>query len=226
MKNLSALTVLGLTSVGIALNYPTIPVAQASVVQAPSFECNKAQGSIEKLICQSDELALLDIQLQPLFTQLVSQINGQQIGKIKAEQRSWIKSRNDCWKSDNPTECTKLSYQSRITELQILAGAVEVPSATYYQCGDNPKDKLTAYFYNNTVMSAAVFNYNQSKQAPRLPQLGLLTRTASGAKYLAQHTSLWTHQQEATLEEFNQAPIICQLIDQQALSKSFNHKND
>ncbi|WP_434952957.1 MliC family protein [Shewanella sp. HL-SH4] len=220
MKNLSALATIGLTAVGLTVIGLT-PIAQSyaatSVAQAPSFECNKARGSIEKLICQSEELALLDIQLQPLFSQLVSQVDGQQVNRIKAEQRGWIKGRNDCWKADNPKECTKLNYQSRITELQILAGAVEVPSATYYQCGHDPQNKLTAYFYNNTAIPAAVFSYSLAKKTSSVPpanlsQLGLLTRTASGAKYQAQNTSLWTHQQQATIEQINQPPISCKLI--------------
>ncbi|MCL1144101.1 MliC family protein [Shewanella gaetbuli] len=177
--------------------------------QSPSFDCQKAQGEIETLICQTDELAQLDNQLAPLYQKLISQVDANELKLIKAEQRGWIKGRNDCWKADDKLQCTKDNYQTRITELQIAAGAVEVPKEVNYQCQADKPFNLIVYFYNNTALPAAVFHYAGQNIPPTTPQLGLLTKTASGAKYVAQNTSLWTHQDEARLEEYGQKPVIC-----------------
>ena len=37
---------------------------------------------------------------------------------LKAEQRGWIKGRNDCWKSDDMRGCVANEYRYRINELK------------------------------------------------------------------------------------------------------------
>ncbi|MCW3171847.1 MliC family protein [Shewanella subflava] len=199
MKNLWILSLSGL-----GLSFSVIASSPS-----PSFNCNKAQGSIEELICQSEELSQLDTQLQPLYSQAIKQLNLNDAKILTAEQRGWIKGRNDCWKADDKTECTRVSYQTRITELQISAASINVPSPTYYQCNNESALQLSAYFYNDTLIPAVVFSYHTAHQPPSEPAIGFITRTASGAKYQAQHASLWTHQQEATLTFFGQPPITC-----------------
>ncbi|GAA0787562.1 MULTISPECIES: MliC family protein [Pseudomonadati] len=196
--------ILSLTSLGLSFS----AIASSP---SPSYNCNKAQDSIEKLICQSDELSQLDKQLQPLYSQAIKQLSHHDAQTLTAQQRGWIKGRNECWKAEDKTECTRASYQTRITELQISAGSVEVPSPTYYVCDNEPAFQLSVYFYNNTLLPAAVFSYSSAQQPPSDPALGFVTRTGSGAKYQAQNATLWTHQQEATLTFFEQPPIICQI---------------
>lgn len=38
--------------------------------------------------------------------------------RLKAEQRGWVKGRNDCWKSGDQRGCVKRSYDERIGELK------------------------------------------------------------------------------------------------------------
>lgn len=37
---------------------------------------------------------------------------------LKAEQRGWIKGRNDCWRSDDMRGCVAGEYRLRINELK------------------------------------------------------------------------------------------------------------
>lgn len=188
----------------------TLSLSPYSFAAEPSFDCAKAEGEIEQLICQSDPLSQLDRQLQALYRQTLSQIDSQEVKIFRAEQRGWIKGRNECWKAEDKTQCTQTEYLMRITQLQIASASVEVPSKTLYQCAKQLI--ITAYFYNNTAISAAVFSISGPKLAPSGPHLGLITPTASGTKYQAQNISLWTHQQHATVEEFGQPTIECELI--------------
>lgn len=83
----------------------------------PSFSCSAVnKGSMEELICQNETLSALDLKLTNTYKQaLVKSSNN---STLKAEQRGWIKGRDDCWKSENKTSCLNDSYQERISELQ------------------------------------------------------------------------------------------------------------
>ncbi|MFO1429136.1 MAG: hypothetical protein U1F76_03195 [Candidatus Competibacteraceae bacterium] len=37
---------------------------------------------------------------------------------LKAEQRGWVKGRNDCWKAGDQRGCIKSEYEARIRELK------------------------------------------------------------------------------------------------------------
>lgn len=179
---------------------------------APAFDCDLAKTEIEQLICNSPTLAKLDRRLAPLYQKLIKQVDQGEAKLIKTEQRGWIKGRNDCWKATDKQACTTINYQQRITELQIASGSVEVPTPYHYTCQAEPAFTLTAYFYNDTEIPAAVFS-RSTDQNNEPVLLGLLTPAASGAKYQAQNTSLWTHQKSALLEEFDQTPIQCDQLE-------------
>ncbi|WP_144211142.1 MliC family protein [Shewanella donghaensis] len=184
----------------------------SAAIQAPSFNCKLAQGQIEELICQNNQLTILDIQLNDVYQQLANKVEAAEFAQIKPIQRGWIKGRNDCWKAEDMTACVTAAYSSRITELQIAAGVFEVPAAIQYQCGvaeNNTLTKITAYFYNDTATPAAVFTISPSNDYLKSTNIALLSRTASGAKYQGQNFSLWTHQNEATLSQFDQADLNC-----------------
>jgi len=73
--------------------------------------------------------------------------------------------------------CVNAIYESRITELQIKGGLVEVPSPTIYDCGNT--GTVTAYFYNNTQIPAAVVNIGVAVQ-----DFAISRPAGSGAKYV------------------------------------------
>jgi len=83
----------------------------------PSFSCSGVnKGSMEELICQDGALSALDLKLTNTYKQAL--VKSSHNSTLKAEQRGWIKGRDECWKAENKTSCLHDSYQERITELQ------------------------------------------------------------------------------------------------------------
>jgi uncharacterized protein YecT (DUF1311 family) len=87
---------------------------------APSFDCSKASGQVEKLICSDPDLAALDLELARFYRVVSAQTPGQKLKTLRTYQRGWIKGRNDCWKAVGVgvRACVELSYRDRIRELQ------------------------------------------------------------------------------------------------------------
>ncbi len=82
----------------------------------PSFDCGKVKrDSAEGIICRSDRLMDLDRELADLYKKAIAVASDKQL--LKAEQRGWIKGRNDCWKAGDEKACMVDAYQSRIKEL-------------------------------------------------------------------------------------------------------------
>lgn len=87
---------------------------------APSFDCLKASGQVEKLICSDSELAGLDVELACLYKAALTKAAGQELKTLRAYQRGWIKGRNECWKAIGVSvrACVEASYRDRIKELR------------------------------------------------------------------------------------------------------------
>jgi uncharacterized protein len=67
-----------------------------TVAAAPSFDCRKVEaGSIEALICQDDELSSLDEKMAAVFAAATKKASNEHPPVLQAEQRGWIKGRND-----------------------------------------------------------------------------------------------------------------------------------
>ena len=92
--------------------------AGATQAANPSFNCAKASGSVEELICNDAELASLDRSLSSLYSAVLKNTPPSEQGMLKTEQRGWIKGRNDCWKSDDMRGCVANEYRYRINELK------------------------------------------------------------------------------------------------------------
>lgn len=92
----------------------TLPVQAAT----PSFNCRKATHEAEQMICKDAELSDLDHQLDALYTHVLARTPAGQQATLKAEQRGWIKGRNDCSKSSDQRGCIKSAYEERISELE------------------------------------------------------------------------------------------------------------
>ena len=74
----------------------------------PSFNCILAKTTIEKSICDNKELATLDREVADLYKKELK-INAD----IKAQQKSWIKDRNNCIENSALTQCLIISYKNR-----------------------------------------------------------------------------------------------------------------
>lgn len=88
------------------------PVAAVVEPVKPSFDCNKASSTAEKLICSSSQLSMLDVQLNGVFKQAVA--NAGDPKQVLALQKAWIKNvRGLC----NDVECMTKAYQQRLDQL-------------------------------------------------------------------------------------------------------------
>ncbi len=96
---------------------PSTQVASAPTAH-PSFDCAKASHEVEELICKDAELADLDRSLADLYGVVLKHSSASEQKTLKAEQRGWVKGRNDCWKSSDQRGCVKREYEARISELK------------------------------------------------------------------------------------------------------------
>lgn len=84
----------------------------------PGFDCDEAIHEAEQFICKDAELARLDRSMNELYAEVLAHIPASERKFLKAEQRGWVKGRNDCWKSSDMRGCIADSYRDRIDELE------------------------------------------------------------------------------------------------------------
>ena len=119
---------------------------------SPTFDCAKATHEIEGLICQDDELAQKDQLLDKVYSQALASLAGASDEKtatseLKTRQRGWVGGRDDCWKADDKRQCTLMSYDRRIAELQAAHNLVPAIDPVFYTCQNNPANEIVATFF-------------------------------------------------------------------------------
>ncbi|ROP76854.1 uncharacterized protein EDF74_2515 [Stenotrophomonas rhizophila] len=181
------------------------PAAPASpTLQPPSFDCAKAQSEAETLVCGDARLAALDRQLAALYKRV--QTSPDELD-IAAEQRGWIKGRDACSRAVDPHRCLVESYQTRLVELTINGGGIQVPATVEYRCDDNSKP-VTAVFYNDIDPTAAVVSWGRD-QAIVFP-VPVTKDDNNGGRWGREGVDLRTHNDQTTLE-FYGTTLQCQI---------------
>lgn len=139
-----------------------VAMAMASpvVAQGPSFDCSKAKGQVQTLICSDAGLAALDRQLDGVYKAAMAKAKDKMPAQLRSEQRGWIKGRDECWKAQGPQnpvrltlnwmaqnvrECVEGNYKIRISVLQGTWGLVAAKQVSY-ACG-NPANEVVATFF-------------------------------------------------------------------------------
>lgn len=85
---------------------------QYNVVYAASFDCSKASSPVEKMICSSEELSLLDEDMAVVFRILRENSNNSET--IRSDQLRWLKNgRGTC----QDLNCIRSEYMRHIDEL-------------------------------------------------------------------------------------------------------------
>ncbi len=93
------MTIRTLTALGLLLTTPALSE------ESPAFDCAKARTSAEKLICEDADLAKLDRLVADRYAAALEATKALDTGSAEAEntlranQRGWIKGRDDCWKA-------------------------------------------------------------------------------------------------------------------------------
>lgn len=190
-------------------NPKIVPVKSAGTAPIqPSFNCGQiGESSIEKMICADSELATLDNRLATIYTAASEKAKEMQPNLLPAEQRGWIKGRDECWKSDDQKHCVTEEYQRRIYELQATYKLVPSKGPFRFVCGESPADELIVTFYE-TQTPTLIAERGDSVS------LMYLQPSASGTKYQGRNESFWEHQGEARVTWGYDTPeFVCKKAD-------------
>lgn len=68
----------------------------ADVSAAPSFNCKKAKGLVEKQICGNPEFEPLDRDIASLYTSSLALLAKADADALREDQRAWVKERDEC----------------------------------------------------------------------------------------------------------------------------------
>ena len=161
--------------------------------QTPSFDCSKVEaGSIEEMICKDEKLSALDRKLSEVYAAASKIAINEHPPVLKAEQRGWIKGRNECWKSDDKRKCVEDNYRLRIAELQAKYRLVSGNGPVTYFCDNDPKNEVIVTFFQTNPPTLI---------AERGDQVSLmyLQPSGSGSKYQGRNETLWEKGGEAII---------------------------
>jgi uncharacterized protein len=95
-----------------------------SWARAATFDCDKASTSVEKVICSDTRLTNLDDQLGRRYKDALAASSNS--GALKAEQKAWLSSRNQCKDSD----CIIKAYDDRISVLSAMSSPAKSGDVT------------------------------------------------------------------------------------------------
>lgn len=101
--------------------------------------CAKAKpGGFEFLLCRDEGLRALDKKMAEVLLAAEPIAAKERPPMLKAEQRGWIKVRDECLKAGDKSACLQLSYTRRIAELQASYQLLPATASSNYRCGNNP----------------------------------------------------------------------------------------
>jgi len=115
----------------------------------PSFDCGEPRSAAEEAVCANDALAALDRRLAVVWREALAAARGvadaaTAVPRLRAEQRGWIKGRDECWKAGEGLDaCVRVRYRDRIAELQAAWMLVAAAPPVFYRCDDNSEVVLT-----------------------------------------------------------------------------------
>ena len=166
-----------------------------SELRGPSFECADAQGAVEELICRDEALARQDRALAAAYRKALGRVSKdrEQADHLRAEQRGWIKGRNDCWKGEDLRHCVAESYSDRHATLLARYGLAEAALTEVWTCGDEGYRLYVTAFMTEPPTVTLVRGDDTTTAIQR--------RAASGVRFEAPFGVLfWSKGEEAFLE--------------------------
>ena len=144
------------------------------------------------MVCSDGVLAKLDRTLSQVYVEALALAVDEHPPMLKAEQRGWVKGRDDCWKNDDRRACVDRSYRRRIAELQARYRLVRATGPVRYACDGNPANEVVAtYFATDPPTLIAERGDSTSVM--------FIEASGSGARYVGRNGQLWEHQGEATV---------------------------
>ena len=172
----------------------------AVTAQGPSYSCEKIEaGGIEDMICKDAGLSALDRKLAGVYAEASKKAANEHPPVLKAEQRGWVKGRDDCWKSDDKKRCVEDEYELRIAELQTRYRLVSGTGPFRYVCDGDPRNEVTVTFFK-TEPPTLIAERGDSVS------LMYLQPGASGANYRGRNETFREHQGETRITWGYDAP--------------------
>lgn len=128
-------------------------------VHAASFDCKKAQTSVEKLICADVDLSKLDEDMAVAYTNSANVSGG--ATSTRQRQKQWLKERNVCVDA----ACLKNAYLSRIETLGQSAQSAQGIEALYdkWKAGG----KAGTAIYSRMEISKSQITWKGYNSSPR-----------------------------------------------------------
>lgn len=164
-----------------------------SATGKPSFDCARADGQAQQLICSDSELAAIDRELDRLHRLVEG-------GASEVEARSgWNRARDECWKADDLRQCVAEAYAARIHAVRLgnaerlgTGGGLSVGPIAF-DCGS---ERLAVTFVNSEPGLVHLSERERVVTLPRAP-------SASGARYAGrvdgEAWEFWNKGNDATL---------------------------
>ncbi|WP_319243460.1 META domain-containing protein [uncultured Propionivibrio sp.] len=167
--------------------------ACTEALAANGIDCRKASAnSMEALVCRDAGLMALDRVMGAVYADAMKKAGDERPPVLKAEQRGWIKGRNECWKSDDKRVCVVDAYRRRIVELQARYRLVPASPPVRYVCNGNPVDEVIATFFATEPPSLIAERGDQTS-------LMILASRDDGARYLGRNESFLEQPEAATV---------------------------
>lgn len=166
----------------------------------PSYACDAVEaGGIEEMICGDTGLSLLDRQLDDVYQQALAKATNEHPPALKAEQRGWIKGRDECWKSDDEHACVETEYQRRIAALRARYRLIPYIGPVHYFCEGNRTNEVVVTYFD-TEPATLIAEHGDSVS------LMYLQPSASGTRYEGRNESFRDHQGEVRITWGYRAP--------------------
>lgn len=201
-------TLAALSALSMA-GFPPLPARAA----APSFDCKKAEGQVQELVCGDAQLSALDRETMRLFMLAQdSKPKGGDRKTLAAGQRDWMKARDQCANATETRDCVLGVYLKRIRDLRGTYAAARSADRKGISLGPDTFDckgfgaPITAIFVS-TLTPLAYLTWKNNAVVAKLGPTG------SGARYVAAsddgETVFWIKGREAMLTQPNGKTFQC-----------------
>ena len=180
----------------------------AAVPPGPSYSCaNVVAGSIEAMICNDVGLSLLDRKLAAVYGEALKVAATEQPPTLRAEQRGWIKGRDECAKNAAPRACVEDAYRRRTAELQAMYRLLPATGPVTYVCNGKRANEVVANFFATDPPTLVAERGDSVSVMFLLP-------SGSGAKYAGRNETLWEHAGEVKIKwGYRAAEMTCKRRD-------------
>lgn len=126
---------------------------ESATESGPSFSCAgpAAEGSIAASICGDAVLSALDRKLADVYRAALLKAANEHPPVLKAEQRGWLKGRDECWKAADRYRCISIAYQRRIAELQARYQLIGSVGPIAFECDNQAAKEVVVRFYRTDI---------------------------------------------------------------------------